>query len=227
MTTLYIACALFLGIHLLIAGTPLRGAIVSVIGDGPFKGLFSLASLGGIVWMGWTYAQVKGTGLLWIAPDWWVHAGSLLVLFGFLFAVIGITTPNPTSVQAEGMLKQGGAAKGMVRVTRHPFLWGVILWGGFHLSVNGDLASVVFFGTFIALAFLGTFSIDAKRKAAYGEDWSHFARETSNIPFLAIVSGRNRLSLGEIGFIRPVAALITFAAVYYFHGFLFGPMLMG
>lgn len=222
MTTLYLACALFFGIHFTIAGSPLRGVIAGAIGEGPFRGLFSLASLGLLVWMCWSYAQVKGTGLLWVAPGWWQHAGSLLVLVAFLFAVIGLTTPNPTIVQGEKLLKKGGAGKGILRVTRHPFFWGLILWAIFHISVNGDLASLVFFGTLGLLAFVGTFGIDAKRKASMGADWEIFARETSNIPFGAIFAGRNRLALGEIGLVRPAIALIIFGAVFYFHGFLFG-----
>ncbi len=222
MMMLYISAAAFFAIHFTISGSPLRGVIVGTIGAGPFRGLFSLATAGLIGWMIWSYVQVKGTGLLWVAPMWWQHAGSLLVLIAFLFAIIGLTTPSPTIVQGEKLLKKGGAGKGILRVTRHPFFWGLILWAVFHISVNGDLASLVFFGTLGLLAFVGTFGIDAKRKASAGAEWDIFARETSNIPFGAILTGRNRLALGEIGIIRPLIALALFGAVYYFHEFLFG-----
>ncbi len=223
MTTLYIAAAAFFAIHFLVAGSPVRGMIVGVIGERPFRGLFSLASLALIVWMIWSFGQVKDTApILWVAPSWWQQAGSLLVLLGFLFAVIGLMTPSPTIVQGEKLLKRGGAAKGILRITRHPFFWGLIFWAAFHLTVNGDLASLVFFGTLMLLAFVGTFGIDAKRKASSGADWIPFAGETSNVPFLAILSGRNRLALGEIGLVKPAVALALFGAVFYFHSYIFG-----
>ena len=48
------------------------------------------------------------------------------MLIALLFAVIGVSTPSPTRVGMESQLTQGPErARGMVRITRHPFLWGV------------------------------------------------------------------------------------------------------
>ena len=59
MTMLIAAAAAFLAIHLLISGTRLRDAITGAIGQGPYMGLFSLASLGTLVWMGFAYAGAR------------------------------------------------------------------------------------------------------------------------------------------------------------------------
>ena len=56
--------------------------------------------------------------------------------------VIGLTTPNPTAVAQEGRV--GQPPRGIVRITRHPFLTGVGLWALLHLISNGDVASLVF-----------------------------------------------------------------------------------
>src|SRR2546429_8678386 len=92
----------------------------------------------------------------------------------------------------ESRLAQGtDIARGMVRVTRHPFLWGVALWSLVHLIMNGDQASVILSGSLLLLALGGTVAIDAKRRRKFGDAWTQFAQTTSSVPFAAILSGRN------------------------------------
>lgn len=224
MLELWAAAAFFLGIHLIVAGSGLRDRIVGMIGEKPYLGLFSLASIGGIVWLSMAYnAALTGANpLYWVAPLWALHLSPLVILVAALFAVIGITTANPTAVGAEALAADPDTVKGMLRITRHPFLWGVTIWAGWHVLINGDQASIIFFGTLALLALLGTFSIDDKRERKMGEAWRDFASKTSNPPFLAIVAGRNSLKLGELGWWRILAALIVFAALFYGHLWAFG-----
>lgn len=223
MTGLVAAAAFFVLLHLLVSGTALRGALVRVIGEGPYMGLFSLASIGGLVWLGWAYAQVKDAG-----PVYWDlgpaarHGAVTLVLLALLLAVPGLLTPNPTSVRQEGALDRPDAVKGMLRITRHPFLWGVAIWAFAHLLANGDLSAVILFGSLLVLAVLGTASIDAKRKKALGPKWDAFAAQTSGVPFVAILGGRQKLAIGEIGWWRLLLAVIVWAALLWGHPFLFG-----
>jgi len=223
MSQLIAACSLFFVIHIFISGTPLRDRVVGMMGEQPYRGLFSLITLGSVVWMGFAYAATKNMDPLWTPPGWLRHVGGVVMLLAFLFAVIGLATPNPTSVQQEGLLKKGeDAAKGIVRITRHPFLWAVTIWAAFHIAANGDRPSLIFFGTFLIVALAGMVSIDHKRKRMMGDDWTPFAAKTSLIPFGAIVTGRNNLSLGEIGLIRLVAAVIVFALIFWGHAWMFG-----
>jgi uncharacterized membrane protein len=113
---------------------------------------------------------------------------------------------------------------GITRITRHPFLWGVALWAFVHLVINGDVAAALVFGSLLLLAVGGTWSIDAKRRHVYGEGWEHFSRETSNVPFAAILQRRNYLwpALREIGLVRPLIAVGVFVALFVLHGRLFG-----
>jgi len=224
MTSLIAAALFFLGIHILVSGTPLRGRIVAAIGENAYMGLFSLGSLAGIVWLCMAYnaAYASDNFLLWSAPVWLTHLGGILMLIAFLFAVVGITTPNPTAVQADGLLEKPDAVSGMLRITRHPFLCGVALWALFHLAANGDIASLVFFGAFALLSLVGPFLIDAKRKAKLGDKWAAFAGVTSVVPFAAILSGRNTLAIREIALWRIVLAIALWAALLYGHLWLFG-----
>ena len=86
----------------------------------------------------------------------------------------------------------------MLRITRHPFLWGVAIWSAGHLLVNGDLAGIALFASLGVLAILGTISIDAKRKRALGAAWDGFAKQTSSIPFAAVAAGRQKVSLAAL-----------------------------
>lgn len=224
MIALMLAAAVFLLIHLLISGTRLRDAIAGAIGQGPYMGLFSLASIGALTWTGFAYAAARRgvDPVYWAATPVtkWIQLG--VTLAAFLLAVPGLLTPNPTSVRQEATLDRPDAVKGMVRITRHPFLCGVALWAAGHLMVNGDLASLILFGTLLVLAVFGPLSIDAKRRRVLGPAWDAFAAKTSAVPFAAIAQGRQKLSLGEIGWWRLGLAVLVWAALVWAHPLMFG-----
>jgi len=223
MTMLIAAAAFFVLLHLLVSGTSLRGALVKVMGEGAYMGLFSLASVGGIVWLSMAYGDARGSGEIhWDAGAGARHAAILLMLISLLLVVPGLTTPNPTSVKQEGALNRPDAVKGILRITRHPFLWGVAIWGLAHLLANGDTPSLILFGAMLALAVFGTASIDAKRRKAVGPVWDAFAAQTSNLPFAAILAGKQSLRLGEIGWWRILLAIVVWAGLLFAHPLLFG-----
>jgi len=223
MTMLIGASLFFLAIHLLVSGTSLRDAIVGTLGERPFQGLFSLASLGGIIWLALSYnaATAQGSEVLWDLGPGFRYVGVVVVAIAFLFVVSGLMTPNPTTVGMEGRAARDDTVRGVLRITRHPFLWGVALWAAYHVLANGDVASVVFFGTFLVLAVVGTYSIDAKRARRMGDAWQGFAKKTSNVPFAAIVDGRNRFEVAEIATYREAIALVVFVAFLFTHAGLF------
>jgi uncharacterized membrane protein len=224
MSSLIAASAFFLLIHFGVSGTRLRDAVVARLGEGRYRAVFALASVVGLVWMGRAYGRAP-------LVDLWGQLVGLrplaiaLVFVAFLFIGIGLATPSPTRVGMESRLARGAdIARGLVRITRHPFLWGVGLWALVHLVVNGDLASVILFGSLLLLALGGTASIDAKRRRLSGDAWTPFAQATSNTPFAAIAAGRNQLSpaLREIGILRPAIAVAAYALLFILHGRLFG-----
>lgn len=212
------ACAFFLLIHFGVSGTALRDALVKRLGEQPYRGLFSLASLAGMVWLIFAYRRAPyiQTWGLWLA---FRPAAYVLVFIAFLLVVLGLLTPSSTTVGMESHLDPQGV-RGVTRITRHPFLWGVAIWSATHLVVNGDAASLILFGSLLVLSLGGTVSIDGKRRRHYGERWEAFARATSNVPFAAIASGVNRLApaLAEIGLWRPLVAIVLFVAAFYLHG---------
>ena len=223
MANLIAATAFFVLIHLLVSGTRIRDVLAGRIGQNAYMGLFSLASLGGLIWVGLAYAAARPTSAsLWDLSTGARHGQVALQLLAMLLIVPGLMTPNPTSVRQEGALDRPDVVNGMLRITRHPFLWGVAIWAAGHLMANGDPASLVLFGAMLALALFGTASIDAKRRRALGPTWEAFASQTSNIPFAAIATGRQTLKLGEIGMMRPAVAVAVWAALAFGHPYLFG-----
>ena len=221
MTILIAAAAVFVLMHLLIAGTRLRGVIVGVIGEGAYAGLFSLGSVAALVWLGMSYGGARGQGeVLWATPDWGKTAQAVIQFVALMLIVPGLLTPNPTAVGQMGAVEK--PATGMVRITRHPFLWGVAIWAAGHLLVNGDTPSIILFASVAILSLVGTTSIDLKRKHKLGEAWAGFAAQTSNIPFGAILSGRQSLKLGEIGWWRLALGVIVWFALFHGHQYIFG-----
>ena len=225
MVNLLAAALFFVLLHLLVSGTRVRDALTGRIGQGPYMGLFSLASIGGLAWLGFAFAHSRAEP--WNSAYWNLtpvtrHIQLGLQLLAMLLIVPGLTTPNPTSVRQEGALDRPDVVKGMLRITRHPFLWGVAIWAAGHLLVNGDRASIVLFGAMLLLALFGTSSIDAKRKRALGATWDGFAAQTSNVPFAAILAGKQKLSLGEIGWWRIALAVAIWAALLFGHPYAFG-----
>ena len=225
MISLLAAALTFILLHLLVSGTRLRDTLTGMMGQGPYMGLFSLTSVGVLVWLGFAYAG--GRSAAWNLSYWDInpitrHIQISLMLVSMLLIVPGLLTPNPTSVRQEGALDREDVVQGMLRITRHPFLWGVAVWAAGHLLVNGDRASLVLFGCMLFLALIGTTSIDAKRKRALGATWDSFAAKTSNVPFAAILAGRQKLSIGEIGWWRIAIAVGVYAALLFGHPYAFG-----
>lgn len=221
MNMLIAAAAVFIGIHLLIAGTKVRDVITGAIGENIYLGLFSLASIGAIAWLVMSYNAAQSGGADPVLYNLGVgikHLGLPVILLAFLIGVTGLFVPNPTSLKQE--FAAARPVTSVLTITRHPFLWGVAIWAAFHTLANGDEASTIFFGTFLALALFGTVSIDAKRKRKMGADWDAFAAKTSNVPFAAVIAGRAHLT-GLLDW-RMGLALAIFVAALFAHAHVIG-----
>ncbi len=222
MALLIASAFLWIGVHAGIAGTTVRRAVAGRIGDGAFRGIFSLLSVIAISALVASFNRVRAVDpvRLWSAPQWLGPVLVGLMALAFVLLAASVTTPNPTAVGGEKVLAREPA--GMLRITRHPMLWAFTIWAAVHVVGNGDLASLLFFGAFGVTALLGMPSIDRKLAARDPAGWQGLAQRTSIVPFAAVLGGRNRLALGEIGLVAPLAGLALFAALLWFHPRLFG-----
>ena len=221
MTQLILAALFFTALHVGVAGTSARGRAIEKLGENVYRAAFSLLSLLGIVWLAHAY-RVAGYIETWGQLAWFKPIAAFLMLVAFLLVVLGMATPNPMAVGGENLLMADAPARGIHRVTRHPFLWGVAVWAFVHLIANGDAASLVLCVSLLVVAFVGMISIDAKRKKACGRHWDSYAASTSIIPFQAIKDGRNTLVITEFKVWQLVVALVLYLAVMHFHQAWFG-----
>jgi uncharacterized membrane protein len=127
---------LFLGAHVFVSLRKNRAALISSVGHGPYLGLFSLASIVGIVLIGYGFARYRAEGLIpiWYPPHWTRHIVEVL-LWPASVAVVAAYIP--------GHIK---------RVLKHPMLVGVKLWAIAHLFANGDLGGILLFGSVLVWA---------------------------------------------------------------------------
>jgi uncharacterized membrane protein len=216
---LLVAAVLFILTHLGISRTSFRSLLVDVLGENGFLAFYSIiafATLGALIYQ---YGQVSHQAYVW-APSVLASSITKLVMpIALIFIVLGMSAKNPTSVKMESAVDVEPV--GILRITRHPVQWGIFLWALSHLVANGDVASIIFLSAFILISGLGTVSIDRKRRLALApEKWNHFVSQTSNVPFAAILSGRNQFKADELGWSKIIAALLLFVAIVYFHEYL-------
>jgi uncharacterized membrane protein len=219
--TLAAATSLFVGGHFVLSSQPVRAGLVQRLAERGFLILYSTVAVVSFIWMLTAYGRA-GFVPLWDLGMAGRHVPLVVMPFALILAVAGLTTPSPTAVGRGETTDTADPAPGILRVTRHPFLWGVVLWAASHLAANGDLASVILMGGLMVLALGGMAHIDARRAAALGSRWGPFALVTSGVPFAAILAGRSSFDWSGIGLWRLALALAAFVALLYLHGPLIG-----
>jgi uncharacterized membrane protein len=219
MPLLIIAALVWIAIHLGIAETRLRDIAVQRIGEGPFRGIFSVLSIAALIFLVRAWQAAPAT-LLWVAPDWLRWLLILAMLPAFVLFVASVSGRNPTMVGPS----DGGAQppRGITRVTRHPMLWSFAIWAAVHIAGTGDTAAILFFGTFLVTALAGMPSIDAKSRRRDPGTWQALSAMTSIVPFVAIAQGRNRLVPHEIGWLTPAIGTVAWIVLLLVHPWLFG-----
>lgn len=223
LAELAIALAVFLFTHIVLAREPVRGRLVAAVGEMPFRVAYSLLSLAGLVWVCVSYAQAPVLWLWYPAPwQWMVPLVVMPVALAFL--VGGVSTPNPASLGPQPDASDGELARGILRITRNPVMWAIGLWGASHILPNGEVASILLFGSMAALALAGIPSIEAKAAERAGVMWMVFEQSTSNVPFAAIVQGRQSFgpALREFGLVRLAVTALLYGALLHLHGWIFG-----
>ncbi|MEX2450625.1 MAG: NnrU family protein [Rhodospirillales bacterium] len=226
LTELAIASLAFVAGHFIISSEPMRGVLVRRLGEAVFVVLFSLIAAGFLAWMILAYFKAPtieywqlGTGARHLALGLMVPASV------FLFA--GYTIFNPTAVGLERLAGEEKKPHGIIKVTRHPVMWGIGLWGISHMTANGDAAALIFFGALTFLALAGTLAIDRKKARTMGAQWPAFKEGSSNVPFLALLSGRAQVSLKEIGYWRLLGGLVLYGLLVWAHPLVIGKPLFG
>jgi uncharacterized membrane protein len=127
---------IFLGAHVFVSMRDERAALISKIGQGSYRGLFSLVSIIGIVLIGYGFAWYRAAGPIpiWSPPLWTHHIVEALMW--------------PASIMVAAAYIPGN----ITRVLKHSMLAGVKTWAFAHLCANGDLGGIILFGSVLAWA---------------------------------------------------------------------------
>ena len=221
IAALAMAMALFVSSHIALAAPVIRKPLVAAVGAWPFRLAYSVVALGLIFWVVAAYNAAPFVEVWW-PPTAARHMSLSLMPFATTLVVCGLATPNPTMIWSEGRAVLGAGPVGIIKVTRHPMMWGITIWGVSHLLARGDAASMILFGGMTVLALAGAAALDAKKQATLGDAWDAFAAKTSFWPMAAVFAGRTRVTLGEIGWWRIALGLALYAALLAIHPWLFG-----
>ncbi|MGP1394106.1 MAG: NnrU family protein [Inquilinaceae bacterium] len=223
MAELLAASLFLLATHFGLSSIGPRDRLVALMGERLFRALYSAIAVAALVWLAIAYGRATGP-LLWAAYPYGHMVTVVLLPIALILLIGGVSMPNPTAIGGAGAFDRSDLATGMLRVTRNPVMWAIGLWALSHLPPNGDLPSLVFFGTLAGLAVVGTVAIDAKNRRNRGAQFAPLELVTSNLPLLAIVQGRQSLrrALREFGLLRLAVAVVLYAALLHGHAWLFG-----
>jgi uncharacterized membrane protein len=147
MLILILGLVIFLGVHSLsIINEPVRNRLLKSMGEGPFKGAFSVVSVVGLILIVVGYGMARADpAVLYVPPAWLRHVALLLLVPVFPLLV---ATYFPGRIS---------------RTVKHTMLVAVKLWAVAHLLANGMLHDVVLFGAFLAWAVVDRISLKRRQ----------------------------------------------------------------
>lgn len=186
MSLLILGLVLFLGIHIFTTLREQRATLIGRLGEGPYKGLYSLVAAVGLVLIVWGFGRYRSAGYVQVwNPPFTIFHPVALVLLWFALVALAATYAPPSRIKS---------------ILRHPMLVAVKAWALAHLLVNGDLGSLLLFGSLLAWAIYDRIAV--KRRGDQGAP-------------LVSAFGRNDVIVILIG-------TIAYIAILWLHGSIIG-----
>jgi uncharacterized membrane protein len=143
LLVMILGLVLFLGVHTLTTQRELRTRLIASSGEGSYKIGYALASAAGLALIVWGFARYRATGWIdvWYPPTALKHITVALMLPAVIMVVASYI-------------------RGRIYTTlKHPMLTGIKLWAATHLLANGDLGSILLFGSFLGWAVFDRISL--------------------------------------------------------------------
>ena len=183
LLVMILGVALFLGVHTLTTQRELRSRLIASSGEAGYKIAYALASVAGLALIVWGFAHYRAAGWIdvWHPPTALKHVAVALMLPAVILVVAAYV-------------------RGRIYTTlKHPMLSGVKLWAAAHLLANGDLGSIILFGSFLGWAVFDRISL--KRRADPGA------------PPIPVGGPGNDLIAVAVGFVAYLALAFAFHPV--------------
>jgi uncharacterized membrane protein len=149
LLVMILGLVLFLGVHALTTQRELRARLIASTGEGGYKIGYAVVALAGLALIVWGFADYRAAGMieLWDPPKWLKHVTVALMLPAVILVVAAYI-------------------RGRIYVAvKHPMLSGVKLWAAAHLLANGDLGSIILFGSFLGWAVFDRISLKHRTDA--------------------------------------------------------------
>jgi uncharacterized membrane protein len=142
---------IFLGVHSVrIVADGWRTQTIQRLGEGPYKGLYSLLALLGLGLIVYGFGIARETPVvLWSPPTGMRHAASLLTLIAFILLAAAYVPRNAIKARLH-----------------HPMVLAVKAWALGHLLTNGTVTHVLLFGTFLAWGVVNFIAARRRDRAA-------------------------------------------------------------
>jgi uncharacterized membrane protein len=204
VTELVLAFTLFILLHSVPALPAIRARLIAAIGHRAYICTYSLVSITILVWLFKAAIGVEYIEL-WEPAAWQVYVTLIAAPLGMFLVLAGLLSGNPYSISFRSGETTPGA---IVSVTRHPVLWGFLLWALGHLAPNGDLRSVILFGGFAMFSIGGFVMLEKRARRKFGMDWRAVTATTSIIPFAASIHGVTRIRLDRPLLLAAILATI-------------------
>ena len=211
MIEFLVAIAVFLAAHVLPAATGLRGFLVAHIGRPVYIAAYSLISLATIAWV--ISAALAAPYIeLWSPGPATALVPLALMLPASVLMVGALWQPSPLSVSFRGGLPDPDKA-GLVSRVRHPLLWAFFLWSAGHGVANGDLVSLILFGSLAAFSLTGMKRLERRARGRLPEaDYAAAVTLTSGG-----LGARLRGAAPARGLADVLAGLLLYAALLLLH----------
>jgi uncharacterized membrane protein len=199
---LLLSAIAFVGTHFLLSH-PLRSLFVRTVGEGPFRGIYSLVAILTFAAMIYFYRKIGIEPPLWVAgSSVWIVATILMWIGSILF--VGSLIRNPALPGARG---PSGPPSGVFAITRHPMMWGFAIWALVHAVVIDTPKALVLDAAILLLALGGAVAQDRKKEALMGARWHQWTAQTAFVPFTRGVANPGIVALAGGTLLFVIATL--------------------
>ena len=213
--SLALAMLAFVGTHFAMSH-PFRVRLVQNLGEKGFSLVYSVVAAITLLWVVLAWRGVDDPTPLWIAPDWYWHIASVLMLLACVL-LVGSFVKNPAFPHPGAEKQAIRPATGVFAITRHPMNWSFILWALVHIPLWGSLRNLIVAGGILILALFGSIGQDRKKLAVMGQSWRGWMDRTSFVPFGGVLARKVPLKATAPGWIAVVGGLVLWLAVTVWH----------
>jgi uncharacterized membrane protein len=210
----------FAGTHIGMTTSPIRTRLAERFGRWGFRSLHSIVASIAFSALVTGYSMLKDAGppALGLAAEPLARAPLIAAIVAGVVLMIGALAPRGYWESPFGAytLEVRGPT-GLARITRHPFFAGMVIVAASHMLLSTRLTGTVFFGGFLVLIIAGSIHQAARLRAVQGASYDRYLAETSAVPFLAILAGRQRLVWRELPWVMLALGLGVAVLIGYFH----------